>query len=95
MNKCDDLSALLTAHCPDVIAITETFLEDEISDVQIMENSPYTAFRQDRNRHGGGVMLLVRNTICATRRADLENDTDLLWIEISHTTGQFVLGVFY
>ena len=95
MNKRDDLSALLTAHCPDVVAITETFLEDEIGDVEIIENSPYTAFRHDRNRHGGGVMILVRNTICATRRADLENDTELLWIEISHTTGQLVLGVFY
>ena len=52
-------------------------------------------FRQDRNRRGCGVMLLIKNTIRATRRANLESDCELLWIEISHSMGIFLFGVFY
>ncbi len=81
MNKRDDLEALLSAHQPDIVAITETFLDEEINDPEIVSNS-YTVFRRDRNRHGGGVRALVKDSISATRRADLENSSELIWIEI-------------
>ena len=94
MNKRDDLSALLAAHTPNIVTLTETFLDDEIYDSEIVTNS-YTVFRHDRNRHGGGVMALVRNNISATQRNDLESNSELAWIEISHTTGKLLLGIFY
>ena len=94
MNKLSDLSVLLQVDKPDIVAITETFLNEDISNSEIVENL-YYVFRQDHNRHTGGVMLLVRNTISATRRTDLEDDCELLWIEISHKKGKTLFGVFY
>ena len=94
MNKLGDLTALREADKPDIIAIIESFLDDVIGDSEISDSS-YCVFRRDRNRHGGGVMLLIKSTICATRRAYLEGDFELLWIEISHSRGVFLLGVFY
>ncbi len=94
MNKRDDLKALLSAHQPDIVAVTETFLDEEINDPEIVSNS-YTVFRRDRNRHGGGVMALVKDSVSATHRADLENSSELIWIEISHSTKTVLLGVFY
>ena len=82
MNKLSDLSVLLQVDKPDIAAITETFHNEDISESEIVDNS-YYAFCHDCNRHGGGVMLLIRNTISATRRTDLEDDCELLWIEIS------------
>ena len=94
MNKLGDLTALREADKPDIIAITESLLDDVIGDSEISDSS-YCVFRRDLNRHGGGVMLLIKSTICATRRADLEGDCELLWIEISHSRGVYLLGVFY
>ena len=61
---------------------------------EMVDNS-YYVFCRDCNRHGGGVMLLVRNTICATRMTYLQDDCELLWIEILHKKGKTLLGVFY
>ena len=95
MNKRDDLSALLEFDKPDIVAITETWLSDEIGVAELVNND-YCVFRRDRNRHGGGVMLLVNNNIQTTRRIDLEDaTTELLWIELSHSKGRTLLGVFY
>ena len=42
------------------------------------------------------MMLLVKNNIPTTRRIDLEDaTTELLWIELSHSKGRALLGVFY
>ena len=94
MNKRDDLAAIPSAHQPDIVAITETFLDDEITDSEILTNS-YSVFRRDRNRHGGGVMALVKDSISTTRRGDLENTSELIWLEISHSVGTLLLGIFY
>lgn len=50
----------------DVIALTETWLSDDIVDAELSPN--YTIFRQDRSartsdrRRGGGVLIAVRNS---------------------------------
>ena len=74
----------------DIIAVTETFLSDEILNTEIV-NGDYSVFRRDRNRHGGGILLLVKSSIPAVRRHDLETTCELLWVEIHKT----LFGVFY
>jgi len=46
--------------------VTETFLDDSILSSQFLLSN-YTVFRKDRNRHGGGVMVLVRSSVPAVR----------------------------
>lgn len=66
-----DLFAYVTAHPYDIIAITETFLDPSINDSEFAPHF-YSVFRWDRNRHGGGVMILVRDNILVSRHFDLE-----------------------
>ncbi|KAK6044307.1 endonuclease/exonuclease/phosphatase family protein, partial [Cooperia oncophora] len=60
----DALALLIKQHCPDIIAITETWLNPNItlSSLIHMNMSPYTVLRCDRpSKRGGGVVLIVRN----------------------------------
>lgn len=94
MNKVPDLEALLKCHNTDAVAITETFLSDEIQDSEIV-NSDFKIFQRDRNRHGGGVMFIIKSCIPAIRRQDLETDCEVLWIELFLRKVSVILGVFY
>ena len=79
MNKRPDMLALLRSQRLDLIAVTETFLGDDILDSELVDDN-HAIFRRDRNRHGWGVMLVVDASIPAKRRQDLETDCELLWI---------------
>ena len=91
-----DLYAYLAAHQLDIIAITETFLDDTVHDSHIAPFG-YVAYHCDRNRHGGGVMILIRNTFHVIQRNDLDLSCEVLWIEliVSHGDSVVLFGVFY
>ena len=93
VNKRHDLEALLISRKLDVLAVTETFLSDVILDSELV-NDDFVVFRQDRDRHGGGVMLIFNNDIPATRRQDLETDCEVLWVELSLSSTIVLVGVF-
>ena len=59
----------------DVIAMTETWLSEAVTDSELQVGLPNHAwFRKDRPSHGGGVACAVRAHLNATRRMDLESD---------------------
>ena len=67
----------------DILLLSETFLKPDT------ENSFYcvsgfSIFRKDRlDKHGGGVMALVNNTLTVKRRVDLEvDDLEVMWLEV-------------
>ena len=95
VNKTRDLQALMITENLDAVAITETFLSQDVLDSEVLDDMPdFTVFRRDRNRQGG-VMLLLRSGIPAIRRTDLETDCEVLWVEITSATSSILLGVFY
>ena len=94
MNKSLDLQAYLQSNSLDMLAVTETFLSAEILDDEVI-GCGYTVHRRDRDRHGGGVMLIVRDDIPATRRQDLETGCELLWVELTLTPMNLLVGVYY
>ena len=53
---------MIYSHDYDIIAITETWLSDNVFDNEILPTN-YTIYRKDRKFRGGGVMLAVKNTI--------------------------------
>ena len=53
-NKRWDLQALLSTEKVDVVAITETFLSADILNSELVDETSFTVFRRDHNRHGGG-----------------------------------------
>jgi ribonucleases P/MRP protein subunit RPP40 len=67
VKKTDWLEALKDSLDPDIIGITETWCNDNISDAELAI-SGYDMFRRDRigTTRGGGVLLYVRSSLNAT-----------------------------
>ena len=61
-NKIDELSARCEIYNPDVIIITETWLDPVIPDSFVAINS-YDLLRCDRDSNGGGVALYIKSSI--------------------------------
>ena len=90
-----DLLAYICSHRVDIMAITETFLDSSIADAEFCPAS-YLLFRRDRSRHGGGVLIFVRDNLQVSPRDDLSSLCDeLLCLEVHTITGPVIFGVFY
>ena len=94
VSKRNEFLAYVLAHDPDLVAVTETFLDDSVHDSHIIPPG-YVLFRKDRNRHGGGVMLLVRGSINVSRCVNYETSCELLWVKLSLKPMSMIFGVFY
>ena len=96
VNKLDQFRILLSKKPFDVICVNETFCDGSISDSEI--NLPdYSIIRRDRNRHGGGVAMYIRNSLTFIRRNDLEtDDIESIWIEMKCKQRQpVIIGSIY
>ena len=94
VNKSLDVQAYLHSESLDVLAVAETFLSDAISNGELV-GSGYSVYTRDRDRHGGGVMIIIKDSIAVTRRHDLEMDCELLRIEIASSPSNLLVGVLY
>ena len=56
-SKLDEISALVSEFRLDIIAVTESWLDDSIESHEISLAGFQLPFRRDRNRHGGGVLI--------------------------------------
>lgn len=72
---------MLTDH--NIVAITETFLDNSVEDSEL-ECGDWSILRRDRNTPCGGVALAARSPIVLKRRRDLETDNgEDLWASFS------------
>ena len=59
-------------------------------------NDYYSPFRRDRNRHGGGLCIYVKNSIYAVRCIELENDNiECIWLKIIMNNKRFYFCCAY
>ena len=58
----DNLAASVLVHKPDIICIVESWLDGDVGQCETMLSN-FVSLRLDRNRHGGGVLLWIRDTI--------------------------------
>ena len=80
----------------DIISLNETMLDSSISDYEIKING-YDIVRKDRNRHGGGVAIYLRNSLNYTVRDDLTDESlETLTLEITKPKAkQFIVNSWY
>ena len=77
----DEIEVLVVENKID-IAINETKLENNIDNSWVALND-FSLLRYDRNRHGGGVAMYVRETTDFEHRTDLQTDNlEILGIEV-------------
>ncbi len=77
-----DIHHLLVSENIDLLAVTESWLDDSVSDSEIGLNG-YDVFRCDRNRNGGGVAIFLSKLLFYKVRLDICcGDIESLWIEL-------------
>lgn len=95
LNKLDIIEPELSSF--DIIALTETWLNNSVSTDDLLFTNFQSPFRRDRvgDSHGG-VMVYVKHDIPCKRRHDLELLTvECLWLEIAVKSKKMLIGTFY
>ncbi|XP_041483448.1 uncharacterized protein LOC121430237 [Lytechinus variegatus] len=94
-SKRSSFHAAITQHSPDIILGCESKLNTDIPTYSIFPSN-YIVFRKDRNQHGGGVFISVRDDITVSECPHLATDCELLWCTIELTnTKKLFLGSYY
>lgn len=93
VNKIAELEELLFEYDPHVMAITETWLTDHITDAEIVPPT-HRIIRRDRGSKGGGVALIVRNDVtCVILETGLDHES--LWCRVKLREFSTLIGVVY
>lgn len=98
LNKLLDIKALLFSLNLDILAITESHLSEDISDVEIAITGYKTALR-DRNdgRKGGGTIIYFAEYLDAYERHDINvnNSLEAAWIDITVASQRLLVASMY
>ena len=80
----------------DIIALNETKLDSKTEEKQVSIPG-YTVLRCDRNSHGGGVAIYLRDTLNFEHRTDLKTDNlEMIYIELKPKCSKpFILLPWY
>ena len=92
----DELTIVINELSFDVITINETRLDESFNDRDV-RISGYDIIRRDRNRHGGGVAIYIRNNIPYIQRHDLlVQDLEKICVEIKKPKSKlFLISTWY
>ena len=94
-NKLEEFHARVYLENPDIIAITESWLDDSFNAGEVFP-SEYSVFRNDRNTHGGGVALGIKCYLNPVLRPEfLSSNIEIVWAELNTTRGKCLFGVYY
>ncbi len=91
--KIDELVVLADDGNPDVICITDTWLSGEICDTELSIDG-YFLYRRDRDRHGGGVLLYVKESI-EVKALPQCPDLELITLSLYKDNNRICISVFY
>lgn len=99
VNKKLEFHALLESDKPDIVFGTESWLTSKHTDSEIFPQSlGYTPYRHDRNtgKSGGGVFILVKNSILVSEMKRLQTNCELIWLKLElFGTQPLYLGSYY
>ena len=82
VSKFDEIRSFVLFHNFSIFAVTETWLDVQISDDTLLIPGYSTIYRRDRNRHGGGVCVYISDQFSATRVVNIEPaDAEVMCVE--------------
>ena len=81
----------------DILCFTESWLDPNVNDSELMLNNFNIPFRHDRqDRAGGGVIVYTKDHLYCKRRHDLEiHGIECVWFEIIEKSQKYLIGTFY
>ena len=93
--KIDQIRYVISKCNFDIFCINESWLDDTILPHEYGVDG-YSDVAKHRNRHGGGVIIYVKNCISFKKRSDLETDIlECLWIEFTYDKKPALLCSMY
>ena len=95
-NKTAELATVIDTYKPDILAGTESWLNENISSSEIFPDS-YIVHRKDRQTGpGGGVFQANRDDLIVTHRTDLDTDCEIIWTQ-TQLAGKkpLMIGTYY
>ena len=99
VNKKDQLHSVIDIENPDIVIGTESWLSPSIYDGEIFPpNLNYTVYRRDRQTKttGGGIFILVRNTLISDLKPQYNTNCENLWVEVKvRGTKPLLIGAYY
>ena len=110
-SKIFELNAHIEDTRPDVILLTETWLKNSVLDREVIQNSDYEVFRNDRSKvshppddnnpkkyrkNGGGVLIAIRSDIQAEiKRLPVRKGSEMAAIEVNTGENKYIFCVVY
>ena len=80
----------------DIILVSETHLDKNIHDDDLLLKGFQKPIRKDRNRYGGGVAIYVNSNIYVCEKPEFgSDDLEILWVEINTAHLKAMVGVIY
>ena len=92
--KIDELSTNCSLYSPDVVCITETWLNESVLDSEVCIAN-YQLVRLDRDRHGGGIALYIANYLSFTLICSRPDTLEFLAISIKQPRGDVAIALLY
>ena len=93
-----ELQTFLIENNPDIISINETKLSEEKANLSLRFDNyiPYHRCRKNNAVFGGGIAILIKDTITHTVISDLDvNDIEVLALKIDHFDYSFNFVSYY
>jgi len=100
ISKIDELRDRVLSEAFDVIAITETWATEDVSDCELVIDG-YVMYRKDRQSdvytRGGGVMIMVKDSLQSKPLLQLTNSKfqELIWCQIDLDNSSLIFGACY
>ena len=87
MPKLPDINRIVNENGIDIISVNETHLDDTINDFELPIEG-FLFYTRDRNRHKGGVVFYIKQSIPHKLRADLSiPGIGCIWVEVNAPGG--------
>lgn len=93
INKVLELEHILLAYNPDIVVITETWLNENILNNEIVPPG-YELIRKDRRTRGGGVAIVLKSGLSVVEMEEQEK-AEALWCKVKVDNSYFVVGALY
>ena len=91
VNKIADLHHFLDSESPDVLIVTESWLDSSVPDSLLVADYNYHIFRKDRLTRGGGVFMLIKKlpnvSVRPVSMSSTYCDTEILAIDLCDNSG--------
>lgn len=79
-----------------IICVTESHLDENVNNSDILIEGFTEIYRHDRNCHGGGVLAYISQDIFTLRRSDLEFEGgEVIWIEVKIPNFKLLVCAIY